>query len=404
MKFLTREVWRKVGGIALATTAIAGLANASENPNVNVTSLTNVAVIESVIDEAMQDGSVSAEEKKLIMGMARRRMSAADVARLEARLAAINTGPVVSNNGNNTLTQDTPAPAASNCDSCCDEPGCGGLFDNMYWFLACDGWMGPIDDDDSNNFGLRLGFNMGLPVSVCHGVGAQFGMSYGAYNFHGRDAGQEASAIEDQIFLTLGIFRRADLCGTGGCLDRMSVGLVYDHMVTDNTGEEAWEIGRLGQFRWLVGYAISAVDEVGLMGSFRAWDDSVDGSSNQQDDIRALNQGSLYWKHKWCWSAETTGYLGLADDPGEFVFGARGEMPVSNCVSLFGVAQYILPSTQGGSEHENFAQEYWNVSVGLAYYPGGNAVNKSVAGRRWMPLLPVADNGTFAIDVNPNKL
>jgi hypothetical protein len=86
------------------------------------------------------------------------------------------------------------------------------------------------------------------------------------------------------------------------------------------------------------------------------------------------------------------------------VFGTKGEVPLSNCVSLFGGAQCILPSASGGSGNDKFAEEYWNVSVGFAYYPGGNAVSNTVAGRRWMPLLPVADNGSFAIDVDPNDL
>src|SRR4029077_17417264 len=134
------------------------------------------------------------------------------------------------------------------------------------------------------------------------GIGAQFGLSYGLYNFHGRDAGNEESMVEEQLFITAGVFKRADL--GPACPDRWVWGLVYDHMVTDNTGEEAWEIGSLAQLRWQVGYALSDLDEVGLFRSFRLWDDTVDGPANNQHDIRALDQGSVYWHHKWCWSAD----------------------------------------------------------------------------------------------------
>jgi hypothetical protein len=44
-------------------------------------------------------------------------------------------------------------------------------------------------------------------------------------------------------------------------------------------------------------------------------------------------------------------------------------------------------------------EEFWNVTAGVAYYPGGKARATSVCGHRWMPLVPVADNGSFALDL-----
>jgi hypothetical protein len=360
------------------------------------------AIVDSLIEDAMEDGSITAEEKRLIMGQARRRLSGAEVAEIEARVATL---PATSAIGSVTKTTQTGQVmngdvAAAAGDNCCDEAGCGGHFDNMYIFGASDGWAGPIDDDDGNNFGLRLGFNAGMPLDECRGIAAQFGMSYGAYNFHGRDTGDERSSIEEQWFFTLGVFKRADLCAA--CPDRVSWGIVYDHLITDNLGEDGWEVG-LGQFRGQVGYALSHCDEVGLMASIRADDDEVDGSSNNEDATSAIDQLSVFWHHKWPFSADTTVYTGIVEDVGEWIFGAKGEVPISNCVSLFGGVHYILPSTSGGGS-ENYAEEIWNVTVGVAYYPGGNAVSKSVAGRRWMPLLPVADNGTFALDISPSSL
>jgi hypothetical protein len=409
-KSLFRRGWKaSCVGLALLAGGQAQQILAESEPNAIVpASATNMAVLDAMIAEAMQDGSLSTEERKFITGVARRKMTASDVGEVEARLATLPAAPVRFNSMSSTTTtqnQDAAAAApapSSNCNTCCDDPGCGGLFDNMYVFAAGDGWAGPIDDDDANNFGYRFGFNAGVPIDECRGIGAQFGMSYGVYNFHGREAGREVSSIEDQIFLSGGVFKRADLCKE--CPDRLVAGLVYDHMITDNTGEEAWEIGEMGQLRWQVGYATSTSDEVGLFGTFRLWDDEVDGPSNNENGVRALDTVSLYWHHHWCWSADTTLYIGIADDPGDWIFGAKGEVPLSNCVSLFGNVHYVLPSASGGSDDDQFAQEYWNVTVGVAYYPGCNAASKSVAGRRWMPLMPVADNGSFAIDVNADNL
>ncbi len=365
----------------------------------------NMTLVESLIDDAMADGTIGADERSLILGQARRRLSPAEVVAVEARLSSIpatraNSAAAQSGAGDSQAAQPSGAPLAD-AKACCDEPGCGGHWDNMILFSAVDGWAGPIDDDDGNNFGIRFGFNLGVPLSECRGIGFQAGMSYGSYNFHGRDAGNEQSSIEEQWFFTTGIFKRADLCAD--CPDRVSWGIVYDHLITDNLGEEGWEVG-LGQFRWQVGYALSTCDEVGLMGSFRATDDEVDGRSNNEQSVSAIDQASVYWHHKWVWGADTTAYTGITEDVGEWIFGAKGEVPISNCVTLFGGAHYILPSTSGGSDNDEFANEIWNVSVGFAYYPGGNAVSKTVAGRRWMPLQSVADNGNFALDIAPSKL
>jgi hypothetical protein len=413
MAYQTRSMASRLATVFFG--AVLGIgsrhAAAVEGNDVRQASAASMEMVDAMIEQAKQDGVVSDEERRLIMGVVRRRMSPAEVAEVEARLAAAaaedEIGPPIATpvravSSESRTTPDAPTISVVESGSCCDDAGCGGLLDNLYLFAASDGWMGPIDDDDGNNFGFRFGFNAGVPLSECRGIGMQFGMSYGLYNFHGRDVGGEESMVEEQLFLSAGVFKRADWCAA--CPDRWVWGLVYDHMVTDNTGEEGWEIGRLGQVRWQLGYALSVSDEVGVFGSLRMWEDTVDGTSNNADDVRALDQGSVYWHHKWCSTADTTAYIGIADDPGEWVFGAKGEVPLSNCVSMFGTVHYVLPSTSGGGDHDAFAQEFWNVSAGIAYFPGGNAMSKTVAGRRWMPLMPVADNGSFGMSIHPDNL
>ena len=49
------------------------------------------------------------------------------------------------------------------------------------------------------------------------------------------------------------------------------------------------------------------------------------------------------------------------------------------------------------------AQEFWNVSMGLAFSPGGNLRSKTIAGRTWMPYLPVANNSNFLVDASKTE-
>ena len=62
----------------------------------------------------------------------------------------------------------------------------------------------------------------------------------------------------------------------------------------------------------------------------------------------------------------------------------------------------MLPDTTAGDVAPNgfdnsYAEEYWNVSFGVAIYLGGNALSRTVSGNAAVPLLPVANNGTFTV-------
>ena len=364
-----------------------------------------IAFVESLIDDALQDGSISAEERALILAQARRHLVAAELAQLETWLSK-QTGDIAT--VGHTLAQSDdqkePTPAAdsrerASCDPFADRPGCGGLFDNMYYFAAVEGWQGPVDFGFGNgNFGGRVGFNLGVPLLESRGIGGQFGLSYALYNLHGRSelGGGEVSAVEDHLMTTFGVFQRADL--SGPCGQPWSWGVAYDLLYADNLGLLSNEVF-IGQWRFQFGYALSATDEVGF---WTTQGDESDRLTPLPFHVHPLHQYNMYWHHKWPAGADSRGWFGFAEDPGSLVFGADIHYPLNDCLALIGSAQYILPSASPGLSspviESGFAQEFWNMTIGLAYYPGGNAASKTVAGRRWMPYFHVADNGSFAIE------
>lgn len=365
----------------------------------------DTSLIESLIDDAMQDGAISGDERALILAQARRHLMPAEVAQVEKWLAE-QPGDIVTA-GLVVAKSDDPRPAApvgtadlkATVPACIARPECGGLFDNMYYFAAVEGWQGPVDLGFGNgNFGGRVGINLGVPLLESLGIGGQFGMSYGAFNFHGRFdvGGGEDSAIEDHLMMTAGVFRRADL--SQPCGSRWSWGAAYDLLYADNIGLFSNELF-LGQWRFQFGYALSETDEVGFWTT----------QGNEQDSLaptpfhaHPLHQYNMYWHHKWCAGTDTRAWFGLAEDPGSLVFGTDVSYLLNDCLALIGTAQYILPSASGGEFspffQSGFAQEFWNLTIGLAYYPGGNAHSQTVAGRRWMPYFNVADNGSFALE------
>jgi hypothetical protein len=104
-----------------------------------------------------------------------------------------------------------------------------------------------------------------------------------------------------------------------------------------------------------------------------------------------MAQGNLYWQHTWCSGASTTARVGVAQMPSNFVFGGDVRVPIASRLSLVGDFTYVMPR---GNGIDGQFDEIWSITLGLEFVPGG--VLKSM-GYRFAPVLPVADNGNFAV-------
>ena len=281
---------------------------------------------------------------------------------------------------------------ASDCTASCY--GRGRLCDNTAFFFAGDGWKTTADYFLNNNFGCRFGFNTGIGPATFP-IRGQIGLSLGGYDFFGRGLAKPKSA-ETQIFLTMGAYKRSNVCRG----ERLCYGVVWDIMNGHNFGVLASNI-TLHQIRGRVGYALNARNELGLWSAFRMGDDDLVLDDTFTTPIHAMNQVNFYWQHNWPVGADTMAYIGIADDPGDFVLGVRGHAPLSRRTALFGGVHYIVPSTSAANYKEllgSYMEETWNVSFGLVFYPGAKAISRTVSGHAGLPLLPVADNGTFAVE------
>lgn len=288
------------------------------------------------------------------------------------------------------------------CDIGCDV-GCGQacrdcwcLANSTYGFFAFDAWENQADLDDGNNFGFRTGLNTGVPLLPRYGIGAQLGASFGCYDLMGRDQGA-VDSIETETMITAGVFKRANYA----CSERLSWAIAYDHQFRDNYAKNGGDSLGLGQFRGLVGYALNCRNEVGV------W---FTQSNGDKDPIPAasasiglelweepVQQYNLFWRRYWECGGDTMLYFGAVEDPGEFVVGLNARVPLNSRWALFGAATYIKPSVDAGVP--GYIEDTWSLTAGMAFYPGRNA-QSCCGGSTWQPLLPVADNGTFAIDTD----
>jgi hypothetical protein len=71
--------------------------------------------------------------------------------------------------------------------------------------------------------------------------------------------------------------------------------------------------------------------------------------------------------------------------------------PLTDSFALYSNMTYLQPDTHTGF---TALKDTWNITVGLAFYPGRAARSSTVAGRSSMPLLPVANNSSFLVNTN----
>jgi hypothetical protein len=315
------------------------------------------------------------------------------------------------------LDKDAAEPCGSEYGSC--DVGCSGGKSGdlclayadpcpkvgLYASLGIESWRG-VSDGLTNNNGAVTSLNMGIPLPKLSewGFGWQLGGSFGIYDWMGRATNGTANAnqAQTQEFITTGIFRRADECSP------WSGGVVYDMMANSNFGTLAQD-PYLGQWRAQVGYALSGKNEIGVWAAWREHSSIREYfTPNLPITYQPIGQFNAYWHHKFCENgADSWLWMGFPSQTRlntafggallDLTFGAAVQTPLTDNLALSANFQYAkAASTPGvlGSLEDAF-----DVSVALVYYPG-SARSRTVAGRSWIPLLPVANNGSFLVDRN----
>lgn len=292
------------------------------------------------------------------------------------------------------------------CDDCLVGCDCiGDWRDNTYVWLAGDTYKGLGDRITNINggtgaltgsFGIVGGFNTGFALGESR-IRGQIGGSYGIYDLMGRIrlVTQDVEA-EEQVYFTTGFYKRGDILHG----DAISWGVVFDAFHGNQWGVNANTVD-LGQIRGIAGYAVNDWTEIGVFGTLHVYDDNaavtVAGAPGVLTPIRAMNQANLYLRKTSVYGGQVMFYAGVMDnaDICDWQFGFNGLAPLSECCSLYGNFNYVIPSASQGPIGSG--QEQFDFSVGLVYYFGNKASSPSVTGYRGLPLLPVANNGSFLV-------
>jgi hypothetical protein len=270
-------------------------------------------------------------------------------------------------------------------------------------FVGYDSWRGITDDSWQNN-GIVVGGNFGTRLgefSDLTGFGLQAGGSVGVFDWAGTDyRPSDRNSAETQGFVTYGLFRKPTEAS------KWSATIVQDWMFNNNYGVFS-QNPTLSQLRGQLGYAFSATDELGLWGTVRVLNDSRLIAGQGMTTWRAIDQLNLYWHHKWQLAgADTVIWIGMPERDrlnasgslGDYIAGASANVPLNDRFALYTLVTYMHPSAGAGPAGSE--EEQWNFTIGVSFYPRGNARSTTVAGQCWTPQLPVANNGYFFVDTN----
>ena len=302
---------------------------------------------------------------------------------------------------------DPGCSAPSACEGCNYDPCClGNWLDNTVIFGGADVYKGLGERITNINggigaltssFGAVTGFNTGFALGDSN-IRGQIGGSYGVYDFEGRLAVQpNARSTEEQFFVTTGIYKRGDMLND---CDAVSWGIVLDAFNAASWGVNSQEIN-LGQVRAIYGYALNECTEIGVWGTLSTWTDNaavtVAGAPGVISAIRAQNQGNIYLRKDFGFGGNVMFYTGIFDSANisDWQVGMNAVAPLGPSISLYANFNYVIPGAPVGPA--GAGEEQYNASCGLVYYFGGKSVAPSISGHKGLPLLNVANPGSFLV-------
>jgi hypothetical protein len=159
----------------------------------------------------------------------------------------------------------------------------------------------------------------------------------------------------------------------------------------------------LGQWRAQLGYCLNACNELGVWTALHDHRD-VKGIAGFGDiSFRGVNQTNFFWHHNYDSGADSWMWMGFPDDEklgggrlGELTLGMTLNVPLTEKIGLYANGQYMKPTAGAGPVAS--IEVAYSIGFGLAFYPHGSSKTSNVAGNCWMPVLPVANNGSFLVD------
>lgn len=260
---------------------------------------------------------------------------------------------------------------------------------HLSFLSAIDGSKQPQDYGVNANLGVRSRVNYAAPLWETYGLGFQIGSAIEWSDNAVRVfelLGEDTTRFQNHT--TAGIFQRIDGWGWG---------VAFDFLYQDGFDESS-----LGQYRGRIYHDVGCRTQVGAEVRLRAFDDEVDFLGNQVT-LRSVDQGHVFVRRFFETGVQGTLWLGLVDEHGEsnavtgsapaaderLVLGADFLAPLNHSFAMYGETNLIMPADTGTVD----------AFLGMVWYPFANA--RRARRERFSPMLPVAADTSFAVDLIP---
>ena len=242
-----------------------------------------------------------------------------------------------------------------------------------------------IDRTGSGSFGFYEGFNRGK--SMNHLLGLDMATQIGVRGTQSNLSGTAFTTdTRHQVFVTTGLFRRVDYgVQYGLVLDYMNQDWYFQSNSLQLRGELSWRTRECDTYGFQF---MAGVREETISASI------IDGTGNPLSDdfdIKPTDQYRFFYRRPLARNGQYDVMVGWTDNK-DGLLGASFNLPLNHHCSLSSGGTYLIPYE--GTNSGGYAEENWNISVGLVYRPGG----PRGCGRYCRPLFDVADNGTFMLD------
>ncbi len=276
---------------------------------------------------------------------------------------------------------------AMGCDECgtCPTNGCGdrppcwldgfgGILYGGEYFIGSEAHAGigvrnqQFEGRDECGFGFFGGANFGAPLNwlTCGLFSGQLGINHVSSNLGGRQFG----AVNNQLFVTGGFFRRVDYGLQGGLVaDFLDADWNFEPRVVQVRSELSWAYPE--------GYTMGVRYTKGVQ-------DYVDPNA-QQFNRETLDAYRFFSRHPLCGGGYSEINGGWTRD-GQGLLGGDVDVPMTDCVALKSGFTYVFTDAESDFDA-------WNIFVGITLRPSGRCWYDSYN----RPMFDVANNGSLIL-------
>lgn len=252
-------------------------------------------------------------------------------------------------------------------------------------FSGVNAFTGPLNRGGQGSFGFTEGFNYGRNLS-CIGQGrlsAQLGMRATQTNLSGSDVTNED---RKQIFLTAGVFRRADWGLQGGAVvDYLHDDWYYDLDLVQVRTEISWQYPDSHEFGMWMAFDSDHARTHSLVGKVNP--------VTVTEEWKSTDMYAFFLRKSYADTGVTGRVMGGFTGNKDGLLGLDLSAPLNEKWAIEANALYLIP--EEGSATTGYSEEAWNVGFNFVYYPGCRSTYDLDYDK---PLFDVGSNGNFFVD------